>query len=244
MSSTTWTPRAVASRAKPVGLALWRAVEAQHAVSTMRLTDGVAEQRVLEGILEESKPLVPPEARELHYLLSTPFRYPSPHGSRFRTPGDPGVLYGAEEPRTACAELGYWRWHFFTENTNLSQLGRLGPVPHTLFRAGIDTNGVDLRERPFVRAAARWTDPGNYAGTQAFAETARAAGLGAIRYQSVRDPEAGACVAALRPEAFKPKRPTIERTWFLTVTPHAVTWQRDGSDFEFSTDLPTWTVWP
>ena len=57
------------------------------------------------------KPPVPAGARTLHYLLFTPFRYPPPPGgSRFRGPNDPGVFYGADEVRTACAELGYWRW--------------------------------------------------------------------------------------------------------------------------------------
>ena len=42
--------------------ALWRGVEAQHIVSTMRLADNAAEQRVLEELLETSKPAVPPDA--------------------------------------------------------------------------------------------------------------------------------------------------------------------------------------
>ena len=91
--------------------ALWRAVEAQHVVSTMALVDSIEEQHVLERLLDETKPSIPAAAAHLHWLLFTPFRYPPPPGgSRFRGPNDPGVFYGADEIRTACAELGYWRW--------------------------------------------------------------------------------------------------------------------------------------
>src|SRR2546430_13202034 len=42
------------------------------------------EQASLELVLEESKPPLPPEARRLHYLLATPFRY-RPHVDRKST---------------------------------------------------------------------------------------------------------------------------------------------------------------
>ena len=53
--------------------------------ATMKIVDTLAEQ----SLLEETKPPVPPECREFHYLLSTPFRYgaPYPTGSRFRPAG-------------------------------------------------------------------------------------------------------------------------------------------------------------
>lgn len=61
-----------------------------------------------QRLLEESKPPLPPEAQDLPWLLSTPFRYPPPPGdSRFRGPDDPAVFYGAEHKITACAEAGY-----------------------------------------------------------------------------------------------------------------------------------------
>src|SRR5689334_19052247 len=89
----------------------WRAVEAQHVVSTMALCDTLDEQTLLEELVDEGKPRRPAAAARLHYLLATPFRYrPTRHGSRFRGPNDPGVYYAADEVRTACAELGYWRW--------------------------------------------------------------------------------------------------------------------------------------
>ncbi len=208
----------------------WRAVEAQHIAATRRLVDSLAEQALLEEILDESKP--PEEKPGLHYLLATPFRYPPwQRGSRFRSPAEPGVFYAAEAPRTACAELGYWRWRFLMDSAGLSVLG---PSPQTLFQVRLAASAVDLRAKPFSRDAAKWTDRESYASTQAFAAVARKAGVQLIRYQSVRDPDQGGCAAVLDPAAFARRTPLSQQTWLLTVTRNASTWQRDSESFEFT----------
>ena len=61
---------------------LWRGVEAQHRVATMKLVDTLEEQAELERLLEDSKPPLPRGTASLHYLLMTPFRYTSRHPSR------------------------------------------------------------------------------------------------------------------------------------------------------------------
>lgn len=239
MSSITWTPRAVASKAAPVGVRLWRAVEAQHIVSTLRLVDSPAEQHALEDIIESTKPRIPEEARRLDYLLFTPFRYPTAGGSRFRAITDPGVFYGAESIRTACAEVGYWRWRFMSDSKGLHKLGELGPSPQTLFEVGVRTPAVDLERPPFSLDAKGWRAPSDYSHTQRFAQVARAAAVGLIRYRSVRDPEPGRCGAVLRPEAFRPAKPVSPtQTWLLTVTPAFVAWQRDREAHHF--DMRRW----
>jgi hypothetical protein len=229
--SNTWTPRAVESEAGRATRRLWRAVEAQHIASTLRLVAGVEEQAVLESILESSKPVIPIGAASLHFLLATPFRYTSPIGSRFRAPSDPGVWYGAERERTACAELGFWRWRFLMDSAALESLG---PSPQTVFRAGIDGRMVDLTDMPFKRSRPDWTDPRDYRATQEFARVAREAGVDAIRYESVRDPNHGGAVAVLTPACFKPHKPLEQHTWFLSVRREAAIWQREGESFEFA----------
>jgi hypothetical protein len=230
VSSNTWTPPAVDSEARRGTRRLWRAVEAQHIASTLRLVANVDEQLVLERILDESKPPLPKQATDLHYLLATPFRYASPIGSRFRAPGDPGVWYGAEKERTACAELGFWRWRFLMDSAGLDSLG---PSPQTVFRAAIEGRMVDLTQAPFRRARSEWTDPNSYAAPQRFAQLARQADVDAIRYESVRDPEHGGAVAVLTPGCFKPRRPLEQRIWLLTVRADAAIWQREGQSYEF-----------
>jgi hypothetical protein len=213
-------------------------VEAQHRVSTLRLVDTLDEQAQLEALLEQSKPALPPTPEPLHYLLLTPFRYPSMHpgGSRFRAATDPGVFYGADERRTACAELGYWRWRFLQEAPALS---RLASLPHTLFQAPVAGRTLDLTAAPLARDAALWTAPRDYAACQALGQVARTAGVELIQYQSVRDPQAGRCAAVLTPRAFT-GQPLAEQTWHLTVTRERVQWQRDSvlhpEHFEFAAD--------
>lgn len=237
MSSSTWTARAVASEATLARFDLWRAVEAQHVSATMALADSVEEQHVLERLLEESKPPVPAAARRLHWLLFTPFRYPPPPGgSRFRGPTDPGVFYGADVVRTACAELGYWRWRHLRDTPALTSMPT---KPQTVFRAKVAARCVDLRVKPFDADRAAWTRPDDYSACQRFARSARSAGITAIRYESVRDPQRGGCGAVLAPEAFARPSPLDQQTWLLSVARERVVWQRTGviraQEFEFAT---------
>ena len=236
MSSSTWTPRVVKSRSARVSTRLWRAVEAQHIASTRRLVDDLDEQRVLEDILEATKPPVPLAAERLHYLLFTPFRYPPPHASRFRATQDPGIFYGAESVRTACAELGFWRWRFLTDSKGLSTLG---PAQQTLFEVSVRSSAADLERLPYSKDAALWRHPDDYSATQRFARVAREAEVSLILYGSVRDPEPGRCGAVLSPKAFSAAAPTAPtQTWLLTVTPDHAVWHRDRDAFEF--DMRCW----
>jgi hypothetical protein len=228
--------------ARTVTLELWRAVEGQHQVATMALVDTHHEQEVLERILEDTKPRVPLEAARLHYLLFTPFRYPPvSYGSRFRRPGDPGVFYGADLVRSACAELGYWRWRFLCDSPELDQLD---PMPQTVFQVAVKGLTIDLRRPPLDRRRRDWTDPDDYAACQDVAARARARGIGIIRYQSVRDPEHGAAGALLTPSGFVKRKPLAFETWYLAVTRERVRWVAErgvepgGFDFEMTGWLP------
>ncbi|WP_370459272.1 RES family NAD+ phosphorylase [Cupriavidus sp. SW-Y-13] len=235
MSFTTWTPPVVASERKPFALTLWRAVEAQHVVSTMPLVDTLEEQAVLEAVLDAGKPAIPPDARHLHYLMFTPFRYPpTAWGSRFRGGPDPGVFYGAQTVRTACAELGYWRWSFLMDCPDLP---RIDARAQTLFQVGVRTDGIALTAPPFDQASESWLAPNDYSACQALAQSARDARIGLILYTAVRDPEPGICGAVLTPKAFDPPQPLATTTWMLTVRRDRVIWQRDDlqqrDSFEF-----------
>jgi hypothetical protein len=79
--------------------------------------------------------------------------------------------------------------------------------------------------------------PDDYGATQSFAKIAREAGMDAIRYESVRDPEHGGAIAVLDPGCFKPPKPLAQETWFLTVRREAAIWQREGDSFQFDARL-------
>ena len=146
MSSPTWTPAALKSELRPYERRVWRLVEAQHHVSTLKLVDSLAEQSALENLIEKAKPPVPVECRGLHYLLSTPFRYDAPYpvGSRFRRAGrTAGVFYAAEAPETAVAEMAFYRLLFFAESPLTPW--PVNPSEYTAFSAAVRTErALDL----------------------------------------------------------------------------------------------------
>jgi RES domain len=235
---TTWTRDAVASSAFDAAHEIWRAVEAQHVVSTMRLVDTPEEQRRLERILDAAKPGITRQLQGLHYLLSAPFRYrPQPPGSRFRAPGDSGVFYAALEIRTACAEMAWWRWKGFLMDS--PALEELPPLSFTLFPVAVADRAVDLRKPRFDADCETWTHKSDYSGTQAFGRIARDADVGMILYESVRDPQRATNVAVIAPRAFKRFNSTRGQTWTLLVNRSRANWVRSEA-LAFSFDTRLW----
>ena len=112
MSSSIWTRCAGDSELRSLRLSPWRAVEAQHQISTRKLVDSAEEQMLLEELIDRAKPSDTTRGR-LHYLLATPFRYPPlRHGSRFGRRDERGIWYGSESQRTVFAEVAYYRFVF------------------------------------------------------------------------------------------------------------------------------------
>lgn len=229
MSLPIWTPAALSSEARAIAGCYWRLVEAQHQVSTLKITGTLEEQALLEELLEESKPALPPECAGLHYLLATPFRYGAvyPHGSRFRRAGrTPGVYYAAETVTTALAEMAFYRLLFYSESPGT-------PLPanateYTAFSASIATGqALNLAEPPLDAQKSDWEHFTDYAACQTLADTARAAGIEAILYRSVRDPDHGLNIAVLSATAFKAREPLERQNWRIRLHPSGVQALRD-----------------
>jgi hypothetical protein len=214
-----WPPEWLASLRRRRAV-LWRGVEAQHRIATMKVVDSVDEQDLLEAVLERSKPPLPPQAEGLHYLVATPFRYLSAWPSRFRGSGEPGIWYGAERLDTACAEVGYWRWRFAMDSDGLRDAPVVSEL--TFFEAAVSGPVVDLGTAPWSAFEDRWMDPADYSGCQGLARAAREAGAAWIRYRSVRDPRHHRCGAVLEPGALTLGDLTRQITWACKVTAAAV----------------------
>jgi hypothetical protein len=242
----TWTPDALSSSARRLAGRCWRVVEAQHVVSTLKLVDTLAEQALLEDLLEASKPPVPPECRRLHYLLSTPFRYgaPYPRGSRFRRAGaTPGTFYASHTPPTAMAEMAFHRLLFFAESPDTPW--PVNPGEHTAFAVRYRARaGIDLTTPPFDRQGARWSHPTDYAACQDLADAARSAAIQAIRYRSVRDPDGGLNVALLTCAAFASREPIERQTWRLHLGPSGASAICDSPGARLGFDRPTFAADP
>jgi len=224
----TWFETGVRARSA----ALWRGVEAQHVVSTMRLAENAAEQRVLEELLERSKPALPAEAGGRHYLVFTPFRYRSPVASRFRRPHDPGVWYGAEELKTACGEVAYWKWRFLMDSEPLRATAL--HTEHTFFKANVRGRAADLTRPPWNAAARAWTHKADFTACQELGEAARMRDLAWLRYAAVRVP-GGFCGAVLKPQALSLAEPYQQQTWACKTTAAGAWLQRPGGErYDFS----------
>lgn len=216
-----WEPQWITASARARRRLLWRGVEAQHLVATLRLAESAADQQLLEELLEGSMPPLPAGGR--HYLLATPFRYRAPIASRLRRAQDAGIWYGAEELATACAEVAYWRWRFLLESDGLAG-GELLST-HTFFRAQAHGRCLDLTREPWLASQALWRDPRDYSACHALSAAAREAGIAWIRYASARI-AVGVCGAVL--EAKSLTLASGQQTWACRVTRAGARLQRSG----------------
>lgn len=221
----------------------WRAVEAQHHVSTLRLVDDVDEQSVLERLIETTKPALPEECRHLHYLLSTPFRYnaPYPAGSRFRRAGmTDGVYYASEAVETAMAELAFHRLLFFADSP--ATPWPTSPAEYSAFLAAFKTaRALDLTRPPLDADRADWMDAIDYAACQRLADTARDGDIDIIRYESVRAPANTCNLALLRCRVFTKSRPANVQTWRMNLRPSGVQAIREYPKLRISFDREAFT---
>ena len=216
---------------------LWRGVEAQHVIATMRLVDSLEEQRMLEDLLEASKPPLPPEARGRHFLVFTPFRYRSPIPSRFRRASDRGVWYGAEELKTACGEVAYWKWRFLMDSDALADQAL--HTEHTFFEARVRGRCADLTTSPWKSAARAWRHKTDYSACQDLADEARARELAWIRYAAVRVPD-GIGGAVLRADSLSLTEAFEQQTWACKTSRDGAYLQRAGGGERYEFSAAVW----
>ena len=224
MSSNIWMQCAGASELRALRLVPWRVVESQHEVSTRKLVDSAAEQELLEELVEGVKPPVLAGAR-LHYLLFTPFRYPPlRHGSRFGSRQERGIWYGAEQQRTAFAEVAYYRL-LFLEGSRAALA--LISTELTAFTVRMrSSRGIDLDSVAFDAHRDAIASAVSYADSQALGRAMREAGVELFRYRSARDADGGANVGAFTPIVFHAATPQRFQRWHCAATREVVEFTR------------------
>jgi hypothetical protein len=222
--------------AAPQTMDAWRGVESQSDIATLKLVDSREEHEALESMLEASKPPKPEGSGHLHYLIFTPFRYTSPQPSRFRNSGEGGVWYGADNVQATCAEIAYWRFRFILDSAGLVKDDKELVTSHTMFKAQVQGQAIDLMDKPWSARADVWTHPQDYLGTQALAAEARGRGIEWIRYASVRHPGA-ACAAALSVSALEQAQPREFQEWRCRATRDKVLFYHRESGTTYSWDF-------
>ena len=192
---------------------VFRLVEAQHRISTSRLTDSLTDEERLELLIEQAKPPLPDKARGLHYLLATPFRYGHRSASRFRKAGDrPGIFYASESAATCITEMAYWRMRFFASSPHA--LLPTTTTEYLMFTIGLAVDrGLDLTRPPFLKRRSKWIDKRSWDACQQFGALARGLDTQLIRYESARDEKGGINIALFDPECFTAPVPSSAGTW-------------------------------
>lgn len=207
---------------------LLRLVESQEQIATNQLVDDLDEQRVLEDLLEQTKPPGPKQGPR-HYLLRTPFRYPPlRHGSRFGSRHEPSLFYGSLSTGALLAEAAFYRFYFW--HGMESPPAHAFVTQHTAFEVGYAAGrGVRLQATPFDEFRAALAHPADYSATQALGSAMREAGIEAFEYRSARDPDGGLNVALFTPGALADARPRSQERWLCQTEGERVRFLGNGT---------------
>lgn len=194
----------------------WRIVEDQFRSTTRKMVDTVAEHELLEQMIEDDKPKLKYYGDEasfkgLHYLLLTPFRYPSPAtGTRFGKGFERNIFYATLELKTAMCEKAFHRLDFL-----LASDGNIGgkSVNCTAFKVNVNTKlGIDLCKEPFASLRNEIASPISYKSSQELGSAMRKDGVEAFISYSARSKENGKNLNIFTPNAFGEKK-SIEKTF-------------------------------
>lgn len=207
---------------------IYRIVEGQHFIATRKLVDSDEEQRILEEILDASKPCAPTSNKrgELHYLLYTPFRYPPlKTGGRFHTCLEQSIFYGSEELKTSMAEVAYGRFLFMHHSE-----AEFAPmqVPYTHFMAQVkSTKSILLNSALFKEVHEAISHPTSYVVAQSLGAVMRKADTELFTYYSARNIH-GVNVGLFSVEAFSSNKPVPGKDvhWEVFITSKSVEFKR------------------
>ncbi|MBW8190285.1 RES family NAD+ phosphorylase [Neiella marina] len=211
---------------EPLNGTLWRIVESQESAATLSISDNLAEQAVLEELLEQhSKPPYRDDLSRYSYLLSTPFRYPPlDHGSRFGAATEPSLFYGSVEPNTALTECAYYRFSFWDDMV----LPPPNPMvtQHSLFNVGYATeHGANLISATEEQRTLL-SHPSDYSYSQSFGTHMRDAGIKLFQFYSARCSMQGMNIALFDPSPFTITSPTSKQEWLCELTEGTVFFKR------------------
>ncbi len=213
-----WIESAGKNHIKPLMAKIYRLVESQEQIATLGLVNNVYEQGVLEDLIESTKSPLPEDTSSLHYLLTTPFRYPPlKHGSRFGTPFEQGIFYGSLNTDTALSETAYYRFVYM--------LGPETPYEYPIsnqyssFSVKVRSDkSIFLDKPPFLTYEETLISPSSYNETQQLGSKMRESGIETVQYTSARDKNKGKNVALFTPKAFQSKVPAQITTWWCKTS--------------------------
>ena len=205
---------------QPIGGYGFRLVESQETVATMKIVSNLEKQSILEEMLDlESKPCCRDGTEHLHYLLSTPFRYPPlKHGSRFGGQFEPGLFYGGTSESVMLCESAFYRFYFYNDMEDPPEHEFI-QSQHSLFKFQYKSDlGTKLQESPFDFYEDTLRDPVNYKPTQELGSAMRKANLNGFEYRSARDQSGGVNIALFNASSLASRKPIDETSCLCQVS--------------------------
>lgn len=213
---------------------VWRVVESQEDVATLSIVDDLAEQALLESLLDQhAKPVYREGTEQMHYLLKTAFRYPPlPWGSRFGTTLMPSYFYASEAASTALCECAYYRFLFLADM--VEPYTESVRSQYCLFKVLVNTpSALDLTSTVFEPVHDALRAPDSYAYSQQVGRWACDSGrVELIRYESARRPS-GINVAIHSPAAIRSRKPLLQQRWLCLTKPGSVSFSSRESDTSY-----------
>ena len=213
-----------------------RLVESQEVTATLLLTDSLAEQDLLEAIIDSAKPPVPDDCQHMHYLLYTPFRYPPlKYGSRFGSRAERGIFYASRQAQTCMAEVAYYRfcwWHDMLEAPPHAI-----DSCHTLFEFSYRSDsGVDFSSYDYAESSEELKDRSSYRETQALGKRVRESAVEVLVYPSARCVNGGRNIALFHPAAIFSNTPELPQSTLCHTRANVVFFAIMERKLEFSLD--------
>jgi len=198
----------------------FRLVESQETIATMEIVSNLEKQSMLEEMLDiESKPPYRVGTRHLHYLLSTPFRYPPlKHGSRFGGRFESSLFYGGTSELVTLCESAFYRFYFYND-MEYAPDHEFIQSQHTLFKFKYKSNAaVKLQNTPFNRYEGILSDPINYKPTQELGTAMRKANVKAFEYSSSRAQSGSINIALFDASSLVYRKPMDEKSCLCQVS--------------------------
>lgn len=196
-----------------------RMVETQEYAATTSLVDDLEEQAILEQILDDFKPQYADDTQNLHYLISTPFRYPPlQYGSRFGAITEPSYFYASESIPTCLAEAAFYR--FYLIDGTETPFPNMIQSEHSIFFVQVSsTHALDLTQIANLKIQKQLTDPASYGLTQKVGQQARQDGADLLRYFSARSQEQGINVAIDNHTIIRSEKPEDKVEYICQLDP-------------------------
>ncbi|MCG6200783.1 RES family NAD+ phosphorylase [Psychromonas antarctica] len=197
-----------------------RIVETQEYAATTSLVDDLDEQSLLEDLLDDVKPNYREGTKSLHYLLSTPFRYPPlKYGSRFGDVTMPSYFYASDDVDTALSECAFYRFVFLDDMS--VPYNKAIKSEHMSFSVKIDALATaDLTKVKSKDILKLLTSPVNYLFTQQLGKyLTQEVGATALRFYSARaKTNKGINIAISKPEVIVSEKPVNNVNWICHTT--------------------------